>query len=81
MTESFHEWLRRSAKKKSRFFTRFAMEAGIDEKHFSKIVNCYYYPSPYWLSVIFKYLRTPEEERKEVVWKMWCEKSSYDPRR
>ena len=45
MTESFHEWLRRSAKKKSRFFTRFAREAGIDEKSFSKTVNGYSYPS------------------------------------
>lgn len=81
MTESFHEWLRRKAKEKSRFFARFAREAGIDEKSFSKTVNGYSYPSTTCLRKIFKYLRTPEEERKEVVWKMWCEKSSYDPRR
>ena len=81
MTESFHEWLRRNAKKKSRFFARFAREAGIDEKSFSKTVNGYSYPSTTCLSKIFRYLRTPEAERKEVVWKIWCEKSSYDPRR
>lgn len=81
MPESFHEWLRRNAKQKSRFFTRFAREAGINEKTFSKMIDGYCYPSTTCLWKIFKYLRTPEEERKEVVWKMWCEKLSYDSRR
>lgn len=76
MTEYFHDWLRRKVKEKSKFFSRFAREIGINEQLFSKIINAYQYPSPYWLSVMFKHLDVPEEERKEIVWQLWSEKAS-----
>lgn len=76
MTEYFHDWLRREIKEKKKYFSRFAREIGINQQHFGKIINCYQYPSPYWLSIMFKHLNIPEEEQKEVVWKIWCEKVS-----